>query len=103
LNILIEDLDEERERWKVWRERTRRIAEEIKQTGQTFPGYDAIVARGPRALTAHGANLSFRARRRPGGAKHGEESPAVSRRARSGFSRGFLTALCPIRGVAGSE
>jgi len=41
MNILFEDLDEKTvehgERWRVWRERTRRIADEIRQSGQTFP------------------------------------------------------------------
>jgi len=41
MNNLIEGLDEntadQRERWKIWRERTRRIADEIRQSGQIFP------------------------------------------------------------------
>ena len=37
LKVIIEETVEQRERWKVWRERTRRIAEEIAQSGQTFP------------------------------------------------------------------
>ena len=41
MNILIEGLDEktvkQRERWKIWRERTRRIADEIRESGQIFP------------------------------------------------------------------
>jgi len=41
VNILFEDLDEntaqQREHWNTWRERTRRIADEIRQSGQIFP------------------------------------------------------------------
>ncbi len=37
LKVIIEETVEQRERWKVWRERTRRIAEKITQSGQTFP------------------------------------------------------------------
>ena len=37
LKVIIEETVEQRERWKVWRERTRRIAEEITRSGQTFP------------------------------------------------------------------
>lgn len=37
LKVIIEETVEQRERWKVWRERTRRIADEIMQSGQTFP------------------------------------------------------------------
>ncbi|HSY47287.1 MAG TPA: hypothetical protein VLC46_00585 [Thermoanaerobaculia bacterium] len=41
MNILIESLDEntveQRDRWKTWRERTRHIADEIRQSGQIFP------------------------------------------------------------------
>jgi hypothetical protein len=33
----IEVLDDEQERRKKWRERTRRIADEIRQSGQEFP------------------------------------------------------------------
>jgi hypothetical protein len=32
-----EVLDEEEERRKTWREHTRRIADEIRQSGQKFP------------------------------------------------------------------
>jgi|KBSMisStaDraftv2_1062788.scaffolds.fasta_scaffold1224710_1 plasmid stability protein len=37
LKVIIEETVERRECWNVWRERTRRIAEEIKQSGQIFP------------------------------------------------------------------
>jgi len=37
LKIIIETTVKQRERWKVWRERTRLIADEIRQSGQTFP------------------------------------------------------------------
>jgi plasmid stability protein len=37
LKVIIEETVEQRERWRVWRERTRRIADEIRQSGQTFP------------------------------------------------------------------
>jgi hypothetical protein len=37
LKVIIEETVEQRERWTLWRERTRRIAEEIRQSGQTFP------------------------------------------------------------------
>ncbi len=33
----IEVLDDEQKRRKTWRERTRRIADEIRQSGQKFP------------------------------------------------------------------
>jgi plasmid stability protein len=37
LKIIVQEAVEQRELWKTWRERTRRIADEIRQSGQTFP------------------------------------------------------------------
>jgi plasmid stability protein len=37
VKAIIEEAVQEQERWKAWRERTRRIAEEIRQSGQKFP------------------------------------------------------------------
>jgi len=37
LKVIIEETVEQREQWKLWRERTRQIAHEIKRSGQIFP------------------------------------------------------------------
>jgi len=37
LKVIIEETIEQREQWKLWRERTRRIADDIRKSGQTFP------------------------------------------------------------------
>jgi plasmid stability protein len=37
LKVIIEQTVEQRERWRIWRAQTRRIADEIRQSGQVFP------------------------------------------------------------------
>jgi plasmid stability protein len=37
IKVILEETVEQREQWKNWRERTRRIADEIRQSGQKFP------------------------------------------------------------------
>lgn len=43
IKVIIEETVQQREQWKTWRERTRRIADEIRQSGQKFPDTTELI------------------------------------------------------------